>query len=283
MKASIAGYARARSLGELFELLAMGGPDAQVMAGGQSLVAALNLRLSEGMKLVDIRDIDELRGIALRGETLHIGALTRHCELASSELIARHAPLLAQAAPLIAHAAIRNRGTIGGSLAHADPAAELPACILALDATIVVQGAGGVRRIPAGEFSEGMFAVALEEGEIIVAIEVPACRNGERHTIRELARRSGDYALVGLAGVSRGEAVRLAWFGVGDRPVLSEGAMAVLSGGGGIDDAIAALADDLDPESDLHASASYRRHLAGVLLRRVMGDLRGGAERKEAV
>lgn len=283
MKATVAGYARVRSLPEVFELLAQGGPDAQVIAGGQSLVATLNLRLSDGARLIDINDVAELRGIDEREGVLRIGALTRHAELASSPVIAGKAPLLAQTAPLIAHAAIRNRGTIGGSLANADPAAELPACMLALGATIEVQSGAGTRRIPAEEFGEGMFATALEEDEIITAIEVPVCGPDERHGIRELARRSGDYALVGLAAVMRGHEFRLAYFGVGDQPVLAQGAMKVLAEGGSVAEACAQLSADIDPPGDLHASSAYRLHLAGVLLKRVMDDLRNDSTKKEAV
>lgn len=283
MKATVAGYARAHSLTEVFELLAAGGMDAQVIAGGQSLVASLNLRLSDSATLIDIRHLDELKGISCSDGVLRIGALTRHCDLAASDLVARHAPLLAQAAPLIAHAAIRTRGTIGGSLAHADPAAELPACILALGGHVVAQSASGARRIAIEDFIEGMFMTALDEGEIITAVELPIMQSDESHCIRELTRRSGDYALVGLAGVRRGSELRLAYFGVGDTPVLAQGAMSVLSDGGDVADAVAALGDDLSPESDTHASASYRRHLAGVLLRRVMNDLTGQSAQKEAV
>lgn len=283
MKATVAGYARAHSLTEVFELLEAGGMDAQVIAGGQSLVASLNLRLSDSATLIDIRHLEELKGVSTAAGILRIGALTRHCDLAASDLVARHAPLLAQAAPLIAHAAIRTRGTIGGSLAHADPAAELPACVLALGGHVVAQSAQGTRRIAIEDFIEGMFMTALEDGEIITAVELPIMGADESHCIRELTRRSGDYALVGLAGVRRGSDVRLAYFGVGDTPVLAQGAMAVLSDGGDVADAVAALADDLSPESDTHASASYRRHLAGVLLRRVMNDLTGQSTQKEAV
>lgn len=282
MKATVAGYARARDLSEVFDLLESGGMDAQVIAGGQSLVPSLNLRLSDSAALVDIRDIAELRGITCADGVLRIGALTRHCELGASDLVARHAPLLAQAVPLIAHAAVRTRGTIGGSLAHADPAAELPACVLALGGQVVVQSARGTRTITAGDFFQGLFLTALDEGEIVTAVELPVLAADERHCIRELTRRSGDYALAGLAAVQRGAAVRLAYFGVGEVPVLAQGAMAVLSGGGALAEAVAALADDLSPESDTHASASYRRHLAGVLLERVMNELSGKTSHNEA-
>lgn len=282
MKATGIRYARARTLSQAFDLLAAGGGDARVIAGGQSLVASLNLRLTDEAALVDINDIDALKGIAEIPGGLRIGALTRHAELAASPLVAQHAPALAMAAPLIAHAAIRTRGTIGGSLSHADPAAELPACALALEATLVLRSANGERRVPAADFFQGLFATALAEGEILAAVEVPARAAGDRQTVRELARRSGDYALVGLVAATRGPSVRLAYFGVGDTPVLAQGAMAALDGGGSLDEACAALADDLSPQADLHATAEYRRHLAGVLLRRAMADLRDNGREGEA-
>lgn len=273
MKASVAGYARAQSLGHAFDLLQSAQGEAVVIAGGQSLVASLNLRLSEEAMLVDIRHVPELRGLALHGDFLRLGALTRHAELAKDPLVAEHAPLLTQAAPLIAHAAIRSRGTLGGSLANADPAAELPACMIALGAEILVRSATQERRIPAEEFFEGLFTTALEEGEIIVAIDVPLREASDRHVIQELTRRSGDYAIVGLAAVRTAQSVRLAYFGVSDKPVLAEGAMEILNSGGSTEDAVSALRDDLDPESDPHASAAYRHQLAAVLLRRVMAEM----------
>jgi carbon-monoxide dehydrogenase medium subunit len=273
MKASVAGYARAQSLGHAFDLLQGAQGEATVIAGGQSLVASLNLRLSEDALLVDIRHLPELQGVELVDGCLRLGALTRHAELADSALVSEHAPLLAQAAPLIAHAAIRSRGTLGGSLAHADPAAELPACMIALGADILVRSAEGARRIAADAFFEGLFTTALEEGEIIVAVEIPLKAKGDRHVIQELTRRSGDYAIVGLAGVKSDDGVRLAYFGVSDKPVQATGAMAILNSGGSFEDAVSALQDDLDPESDPHASAEFRRHLAAVLLRRVMAEM----------
>lgn len=282
MKATGIRYARARTLSQAFDLLAAGGGDARVIAGGQSLIASLNLRLTDEAALVDINDVTELKGIAEIPGGLRIGALTRHAELAASPLVARHAPALAMAAPLIAHAAIRTRGTIGGSLSHADPAAELPACVLALEAALVLRSTNGERRVPAADFFQGLFATALAEGEILVAVEVPARAAGDRQTVRELARRSGDYALVGLVAATRGASVRLACFGVGDTPVLAQAAMGTLDRGGSLDEACAALADDLSPQTDLHATAEYRRHLAGVLLRRAMADLRDKGREGEA-
>lgn len=272
MKANAAGYVRASSVAQALDLLAAAGGEGRVIAGGQSLVAAMNLQLNSGLKLVDINAVAALRGIAVADGVLRLGALTRHAELASDPLVGRHAPLLAAAAPLIAHAAIRNRGTLGGSLAHADPAAELPACALALGAVLVAEGPGGERRIAAEEFFEGLFATALAEDELLTAVEIPLAEDGERQVIRELARRSGDYAIVGLAAVRRAAGHRVAWFGVGEAPVLSRGAMAALDGGD-VEAAVTALADDLDPQDDLQGSAAYRRHVAGVLLRRAAAEL----------
>jgi carbon-monoxide dehydrogenase medium subunit len=182
---------------------------------------------------------------------------------------------LARAAPLIAHAAIRTRGTIGGSLAHADPAAELPACVLALGATLHASGPQGSREIAAEAFFVDTFSTALAADEILTAVSVPIATADEAQAIRELARRSGDYALAGLALVRRGTTHRLAFFGVGPRPMLAENAMAALDAGD-VRAAVAYLAHDLDPPSDTQASAAYRRHIAGVLLTRTMAELERG-------
>ena len=195
------------------------------------------------------------------------------------------APAMAQAAPLIAHGPIRNRGTIGGSLAYADPAAELPACALALEATIIARSLSGSRRIPAEEFFEDVFQTALAEDELIEAVEVPVAGAGERQVVLELTRRSGDYALVGI--VLRADAAdgqlsrpRIVFFGVGSTPVLAREAMVVLGEGGKVGDAKAALARDLNPPTDLHGSGAFRLHLAGVLLDRALSALTGGGQRE---
>jgi carbon-monoxide dehydrogenase medium subunit len=210
---------------------------------------------------------------------LRIGALTRHAELGRDPLVARHAPLLAEAVPFIAHPAIRNRGTIGGSLAYADPAAELPACIVALGATVVLASAAGERRVPAASFFTGLLETALRPGELILAVEVPTATPAHRSAIVEVARRSGDYAMAGLAACVRLDgprvaAARLAYFGVGNGPVLAQGAMAALQGrtlgAESIAAAQAALAGDLDPPSDLHGPPEMKRHLARVLTARAL-------------
>jgi aerobic carbon-monoxide dehydrogenase medium subunit len=271
MKAATAGYIRARDLSHAIGLLAAAGGEARVIAGGQSLVAAMNLGLTGEVKLIDISDLSGLRGVHRDGGRLVIGALTRHADLGADALVAAHAPLLAQAVPHIAHAAIRTRGTIGGSLAHADPAAELPACALALGATLHAVGPEGERTIAADDFFLGTFETALAQDEILTAVSVPVAAPGDRHALRELARRSGDYALAGLALVQSGGAHRLAYFGCGATPVLARGAMAALDAGD-TDAAIAALTADLDPPSDTQATAAYRRHIAAVLLRRTLTE-----------
>ncbi len=273
MKPAPFAYARTETLAQLFAALQQHGDDARILAGGQSLIPALNLRLSTPAVLLDINGIEALRGIAVQGDVLRIGALTRHAELGADALVARHAPLLAKAVPHIAHQAIRNRGTIGGSLALADPAAELPACMLALDATIVAAGAGGERRIAAADFFHGLYSTALQADEIIAAVEVPLAAAGQRCCLLELARRQGDYAIVGLAALRQG-GTRLAWFGVGATPLLTPAVAAALDAGD-MAAAEAALETALDPPEDLHGPPALRRHLAKVLLRRAATELEG--------
>lgn len=274
-------YLRASSLRDVWQAQAEHGSAAQVVAGGQTLLATLAFRLSEPQLLVDITRIPELRGIAVRDGVLRIGALTRHAELGRAPLVARHAPLLAQAVPLIAHPAIRNRGTIGGSLAYADPAAELPACIVALEATLVLVSAEGERRVAARDFFTGLLETALRPGELIAAVEVPCATEGTRSAIEEVARRSGDYAMAGLAacmtaaGAGRITGVRLVFFGVGSGPVRAAHAASALEGRvldtAGIAAAAEALGHDLDPPADLHGPPEMKLHLARVLTRRVLG------------
>ncbi|WP_137124087.1 xanthine dehydrogenase family protein subunit M [Roseomonas sp. HF4] len=287
MKWPAIGYVRADSLDDLWRIQAEHGAAAQVLAGGQTLLATLAFRLSDPKLLVDITRIAALRGVELQGGVLRIGALTRHAELARDGLVAAHAPLLAEAAPLIAHPAIRNRGTIGGSLAYADPAAELPACVVALGATIVTASAAGGRRIPAAAFFTGLLETALEPGEIIAAVEVPVATQATRSAIREVARRSGDYAMAGLAASlemdgARVGAARLVFFGVGAGPVLAARAGAALQGrvldGAAVAAAQASLAQDLDPPADMHGPPEMKRHLARVLVQRVLAGFQPETE-----
>ncbi|MCA0405854.1 MAG: FAD binding domain-containing protein [Proteobacteria bacterium] len=273
MKPAPLAYARATDIGHALALWREAGPDARLIAGGQSLIAGLNLRLSDVPVVIDITRIESLRGIEEAGTVLRIGALTTHDDIARSALVAQHAPAMAQAAPLIAHAAIRTRGTIGGSLAYADPAAEWPAVVLALEGTIIAASSKGERRIRAEDFFLGLFETALQPFEMIVAVEIPKAAPGERHVVKELARRSGDYAMVGLVARFAGARSRLAFFGVGDTPVLAKGAMTAL--GSGVEAASAALDGDLDPPDDLQASGAMKRHLAKVLLKRALAEAAG--------
>ena len=200
MKAAAFSYARPQSLAEALDLLARHGEEAKPIAGGQSLVPALNLRLSAPELLIDIFRLRELQGISVEAGVLRLGALTRHAELLSAPEVGQHAPLLARAAAQIAHPAIRSRGTLGGSLANADPAAELPACMLALNARVIVESAGRGRRMVAADgFFTGLFATGLAADELLVGVEIDVPGPGACTGFAELARRSGDYAIIGLA------------------------------------------------------------------------------------
>jgi aerobic carbon-monoxide dehydrogenase medium subunit len=281
MKAAAFAYARATSVSNALELLGAHGDRAKVLSGGQSLMPAMNLRLISPELIVDIGEIAELRGITVTGDMVRIGALMRHVDLLRSAEIAAHAPLLTDAIAHIAHPAIRNRGTIGGSLAHADPASELPACMVALNAIIIIRGQAGERRIAASDFFTGIYETALSAQELLVAVELPAARKNSVHFFHEFARRHGDYAIAGLAAqaIVEGDVIadlRLAFFAVGDRPILAKAAeklvktaitAAILS------EASTALGDELDPHDDQQASASMRRHLAKVLLARCVSAL----------
>ncbi len=283
MKASAFSYARATSVVNALELLAAHGDRAKVLSGGQSLMPAINLRLISPELIVDIGELTELRGIAVDGDILRIGALTRHVDLQRSPEIAAHAPLLTAAVAHVAHPAIRNRGTLGGSLAHADPASELPACMLALNATILVRGPKGERKIAAENFFKGIYETDLSPRELLVAVELPVAQKNSVHFFQEFARRHGDYAIAGVAAqaIMNGDVftdLRMAFFAVGSRPVLAEAANklvktavtpAVLS------EASAALGCELDPQEDQQASASMRRHLAKVLMARCAAALLG--------
>jgi carbon-monoxide dehydrogenase medium subunit len=283
MKASAFAYVRATSVGNALELLATHGDRAKVLSGGQSLMPAMNLRLISPELIVDIGEISELRGIAGKGGILSIGALTRHVDLLRSPEVAACAPLLTDAIAHVAHPAIRNRGTVGGSLAHADPASELPACMLALDATIVVRGRTSERRIAAKEFFKGIYETALSADELLVAVELPAMRKNSTHFFHEFARRHGDYAIAGLAAqaiVKDGTFtdLHLAFFAVGDRPVLSNAVSKLVNAAitpALMADVSVALDEELDPHDDQQASSSMRRHLARVLLRRCVSTLLG--------
>lgn len=282
MKAAAFDYVRAASVAEALSLLTHHGAGAKLLAGGQSLLPALNLRLSAPDILIDISRIEALRGIAITPSGLRIGALTRHADLLGSDEIERHAPLLSRAIAHVAHPAIRSRGTIGGSLANADPAAELPACMLALAARMVVKGPEGVRVIPAAAFFTGLFETALRPNEILTEIEIDPRHTRAVYGFEELARRSGDYAIVGLAAQGcrangAWTSLRLGYFSVGTRAILAGQAADTLVRGGTHEDAAAALGRDLEPHDDLQASATTRLYLARVLLRRVVAAMEDAA------
>jgi len=271
-------YHKARTLKDAVTLLAKHKGDARLLAGGQSLIATLNMRLSAPDLLIDINAIKGLDGIARKGKFVEIGALARHSDVEHSKLIAQYAPLIARAMPHIGHPAIRNRGTFGGSIAFADPAAELPACIVVLGGEIAVSGPKGKRKVKADAFFKGLFETALRPREMITAVRLPAADKATRVGFAELARRHGDYAIVGLAASARADGkalkdVRLAYFGVGDTPVRAGKSEAALAKGD-VEGAVAAL--DLDPPDDVQASAAVKKHLAGVLLRRVAEQLMEG-------
>jgi len=272
-------YHRPASLQEALGLLERLGADARILAGGQSLVPALNMRLATPGALIDINRIPGLDEIRVGPEGLVLGALARLDAVERSPLLATHAPLIAQALPHVAHLAIRTRSTVGGGIAHADPAAELPACLVALGGSVRAVGPRGPREISAVEFFRGIYTTTLAADEIVTAVVVPRPETGWRSRFEELARRQGDYALVALAVHARvdrgviGEA-RLVLAGVGTTPVRAVRAEARLVGGRAdgqaLDAAAETLARELDPPSDVHASAAFRRHLAGVLLRRAV-------------
>ncbi len=282
MKPAPFAYARASSLEDALSLLAEHGDGARLLAGGQSLMATLNMRLSAPEILIDLNRVAGLSGIEDAGDTLRIGAMTRHSDIEDSPLVAQHAPLIAAAMEHIAHPAIRNRGTFGGSIAFADPAAELPACAVTLGATMTIAGKSGTRTVSADDFFKGLYETAIGPGEILTAVSIPKIGSGWKSGFLELARRHGDYAIIGLcvhaeiSGETFGNA-RLVFFGAGDRPVSAPKTAALLKGkpwSDGLADALAAsLKDELDPPTDLNADGPMRRHLAGVLVRRTLAPL----------
>jgi len=286
MKSPAFDYTRPGTLDEVFALMGEHGDDARLLAGGQTLLATLNMRLSEPALLIDINRIDALKGITVRDGMLRIGALVTHREIEESALVGQHAPLLAMAAPHIAHRAIRNRGTFGGSIAYADPAAEWPVCLVALEGVVVVRGTGGERRIAARDFFVDLYTTDLRPGELITACEVPVASDADVFVFDELARRHGDYAIVGLAVVGRRgsggfASVRLCYLGMGTVPVCPSATEALLEGHALtavlIDAAIDRLTTELDPMGDLTNTAQTKRHLACVLARRALNTVMNAA------
>jgi aerobic carbon-monoxide dehydrogenase medium subunit len=275
-------YAKARSLDHAIELLGVHRGEARLLAGGQSLLAALNMRRDAPGTLIDINGIAGLDHISVADAVVEIGALVRHAQAERSPAVRKHLPLLARALPHIGHPAIRNRGTVGGSIALADPGAELPACLLALGGEVEIAAPGRRRRVGADDFFRDRFRTAIGAGEVLTAITLPAARPQTRVGFDEISRRHGDYAVVGLAASAQAEGdrlagLRLAFFGVGSTPVRARRAEMVLSGApvdaARIEAAVAALAEDLDPPDDVQMKGTTKRYLAGVVLRRVVGQL----------
>lgn len=270
MKASRFSYARPSSLDEALALMADEDAEPMALAGGQSLMPMMNFRVARPGVLVDLNRIPGMSGIEETASTVRIGAMTRYSELAASDLVAQKLPLVAAALPHIAHAAIRNRGTIGGSLALADPAAEMPAVALALNATLHLVSKSGTRDVAADDYFQGAYETALEPGELVAAVSFPIAGQGDRFGFHEITRRHGDYAMAGAVVASAGGSVRVAFFGVGDGALRHEPAGAALGADlSGIDAAVATLSE-LEVAGDLNGDEATKRHLAGIALRRAV-------------
>lgn len=281
MKPAPFEYFRPGSVDEALTLLAEHGGDAKPLAGGQSLIPAMNFRLATPAVLVDLNALADLSYIKDEPSGLRMGGMTRQRTIERSAIVSKRIPLIAETMPHIAHPAIRNRGTIGGSLAHADPAAELPAVMLALQATLTVRSATGTREVPAEEFFIGLFTTAVQPGELLTDIHIPSAAARSGFAFQEISRRHGDFALVGVAAAvqlhedGKCAEARVALLSVGDRPTLAEQAARILIGQIPSPELIRSAADaaatrDIDPSSDIHASARYRRQLANVLTRRAL-------------
>ena len=288
MKLSPVDYEAPRTVAEALDLLAEHGDEASVLAGGQSLIPLLALRLAQPAVLIDINGVEGLSGVSTTDCWVTIGATTREYMAEESATIAGAVPLLAAALPLIGHEAIRSRGTVGGSLAHADPAAELPAVARALNAEFVVRGPSGERVVPAAEWFEGYLTTSRGPDELLTEVRFLAARPGTGTSFQEVARRHGDFAMVGLATsvtlkVGTITDARLAFAGVSDVPARATAAEELLEGERPtaelFDEAARVAAADLDPPSDLHGSAEYRKKVAAALVRRGLREAVGNAMR----
>lgn len=290
MKPAPFKYIAAQSVEEALSLKAEHGDEAKFLAGGQSLVPAMNFRLAQPVVLIDINPIESLAYVRPEGgNVVRIGALTRYRALQRDDLVSNHLPLVAEALPQVAHPQIRNRGTIGGNLSHADPASELPAVVLALGGRLHARSAKGERWIEAADFFQGILTTALDDDEMLAEIELPALPARTGTCFLEVARRRGDFAMMGVACTVTLDAsgtcanARLAYCNAGDKPMVASRAARTLEGHV-IDDSTAAEAaesakSELAPTGNVQASAAYQRHLAGVLTRRA---LRTASERAQA-
>lgn len=282
MKAPSFAYVRARHLDDVFGGIERHGDNAKILAGGQSLMPALNMRLSAPALLIDISRLTEHAGIQVKDGHVHIGALTTHAAIGESDIIRKHLPLLSDAVAYIAHPAIRNAGTFGGSLAMADPAAEWPACCVTLDAQFVLASRSGTRRVAARDFFRGLYTTAMQSNEVLIEAVIPIPGASYRHAFVELARRRGDYAMVGVAALAKRvnglfTEVRLTYLGASDKPVLATKSSQAFVFKEylkeSLEDAYRTLADEIAPAGDLYASAATKMHLARVLTARVMKKL----------
>jgi carbon-monoxide dehydrogenase medium subunit len=264
-------YVRAGSAAEAISLVGEYGEDAKLLAGGHSLLPLMKLRLAQPSVLIDIGRISDLSYIRDGGDHIAIGALTRHRDVETSPVLAEHVPLLACAASYVGDSQVRHRGTIGGSIAHADPASDLPATTLALGATYVVEGPGGRREIAARDFYRGFLESALAADEILTEIRVPKM-GGAGWGFHKFNRRAQDWAIVGVAAWRRGTESGVGLVNMGSTPILASAVCDAIAAGASIDDAASHAADNAEPQNDLNASSEYRTHLATVLTRRALTD-----------
>ncbi len=265
-------YKRASTLDEALSLLSEGGEDAKLIAGGHSLLPLMKLRLAAPAMLVDIGRLRDLSYVREDGDRVAIGALTRHRDVEINEVLHRHAPLLSHVAGQVGDPQVRHRGTFGGSIAHGDPASDLPAACLAMGATFKAVGPSGERTIDASDFFEGFLETALRPDEILTEISVPKA-TGAGWSFQKFNRRAQDWAIVGVAAL-RGERTGIGLVNMGPVPVRAEGAEQALAAGASESEAAEHAADGLEPPEDLNASAEYRRHLAQVLVRRALEEAR---------
>jgi carbon-monoxide dehydrogenase medium subunit len=263
-------YRRAQSVDAAIALLTEHGDDAKLLAGGHSLLPLMRLRLAAPAVLVDIGRLADLSYVRAEGDRVSIGALTRHRDLETSEVLHTHAPLLAHVAGQVGDPQVRHRGTIGGSIAHGDPASDLPAACLALDATFTAVGPNGTRQVPATEFFRGFLETALEPDEVLTEISV-AQTDGAGWSFQKFNRRAQDWAIVGVAAVT-GSHPGIGLVNMGSVPLRASAVEAALAGGASATEAAAHAADGLEPPEDLNASPEYRRHLAQVLVRRALEE-----------
>ncbi len=262
-------YVRAESAEEAISLVAQHGDEAKFIAGGHSLLPMMKLRLAQPSVLIDIGRLTDLSYIRDEGGHIAIGAMTRHMDVETSDLLKEHVPLLAHAAGHVGDPQVRHRGTLGGTIAHADPASDLPATTLALGATYVAQGPNGTREIAAGDFYQTFFESALEPDEILTEVRVPKM-NGAGWNFQKFNRRAQDWAIVGVAAWRNGDQAGVGLVNMGATPVLATSVAAAIAGGASVADAAEQAAADADPQADLNASVEYRQHLARVLTRRAL-------------